>query len=302
MLDLHNVENNENGKAPYYPKLIKEFYANIVDRDNTDQLSIRSYLKGTNFEITENMISEVFHVRNEGLRYQTKQEEVIHDPDYDEGVAIRALRCRSDIIYRKRGRVIVRPTKRLSIRNRLLAYLLNFNVLPRASSFNELRHVDIYMLYRLTHGVGNLPSLSLPALIIKEIFDAARHKSPKKSLCFPLILSRLFEHIGIDLNGEQILRTTPSDCLDSTTMTSMGYLWDRETSEWVLSSRLGGPGRTAPSEENPSIPSGEGPSHMAPSAESTTHTDTAPIPPSEHTPTTDPTIVSLLQEIVRFNR
>ena len=302
LLDLHNVENHENGKAPYYPKLIREFYANIVDRDNADQLSIRSYLKGVNFEITENMISEVFNVSNEGLRFQTKQDEVIHDPDYDDGVAIRALRAHGDIIYRKKGRVTVRNTKRLNIRNRLLAYLLNFNVIPRASSFNELRHVDIYMLYRLTQGVENFPGLSLPAVIIKEILDAARHESKKKNLCFPLILSRLFEHIGIDLNGEHILRTKPSDCLDSTTLISMGYLWDRETSEWVLSSRLGGPGRSAPSEENPSIPSGEGPSHTAPSAESTTYTDTAPIPPPEHTPSTDPTVVSLLQELIGVSR
>ncbi|CAH9085518.1 unnamed protein product, partial [Cuscuta epithymum] len=85
----------------------------------------------------------------------------------------------------------------LEPRERLIAYLLSFNILPRSSDTHVLRRVDLYLMYKMINGLGEIEGIPLAPLIMTEM-----------------------RSFGADLTNEEVEYTTEAQILRPSTMMS----------------------------------------------------------------------------------
>ena len=115
-------------------------------------------------------------------------------------------------------------TPNMLIQQRLLVYLYSSNVIPRASSLNEVRCSDIYLLDKMLHGLQGVEGIPFASIVLFQIRSTVRSKRGAKSLCYPLLLTKVFEFCGVDVIGEDIAVPGPADMLTVANLYRMGYV------------------------------------------------------------------------------
>lgn len=102
--------------------------------------------------------------------------------------------------------------------------------MPRSSSLSEVRIFDLYFLYNMVYGLGEMEGIPLAGIIIDYIRDIARTKRTSKTFAFPILITRLLEHCGVDVEGEETRTTNNSNVLSESTLIQMGY--EFTNNEW----------------------------------------------------------------------
>lgn len=74
--------------------------------------------------------------------------------------------------------------KPLSIRHRLVVYMTSFNIMPRLSSLNEVRTLDLHLLHKMLYGLGEMKGILLACIIIDYVKEVTRTKRTPKYLYF----------------------------------------------------------------------------------------------------------------------
>ena len=105
------------------------------------------------------------------------------------------------------------------------------------------------MIGGLTTTCSGIP---LAAIIIDEIRQVARFNSTGKQFCFPILISLLLKHLGVDISGERTQSPTSADRVNDVSMRGLRF------------SRRGGPTWVNP--------------HMIP-LQTSIPSSSAPIPP-----------------------
>ena len=106
---------------------------------------------------------------------------------------------------------------------RLLAFLLSYNVFPRGSSYSELRGCDIFILDKMINGLGAICHINLPHIIIHQIREVAKSKRVDYYLCFPILLTRVLEHCGVDFTDATPLSPSSTELIFEHTLRYMGF-------------------------------------------------------------------------------
>ncbi|CAH9130094.1 unnamed protein product, partial [Cuscuta epithymum] len=105
----------------FYPTLVREFYANI-ERKMDPYGDIVSTVKGTKITISKQRLCNLLRIPNVGRPVEMNSVVVLTDPAYNE------IDVMNDYGFDEELKARV-----LEPRERLIAYLLSFNILPRAS-------------------------------------------------------------------------------------------------------------------------------------------------------------------------
>ncbi|CAH9067882.1 unnamed protein product, partial [Cuscuta europaea] len=133
----------------YYPRLVREFYANI-ERKNDPYGDIESTVKGTKITVSERRLCNLLNIVDVGTPFSMNSQVVLSDLDYDEIRAMQLSGVNEDL-----------RAKTLNVRERLIVYLLGFNILPRASDTHLIRRVDLYLLHKMVTGLGQIRGVPL---------------------------------------------------------------------------------------------------------------------------------------------
>ena len=120
--------------------------------------------------------------------------------------------------------------KYLPIRERLIAFLIGSNVMPRAKSTDEFCHGEMYLLYKMMTGLGVLQGIPLASIIIQQMRKAVSYDSEDKTMPFPLFISRILADKGVSLRHENRLATTYTDMITPATLEAMKFF--RCHAEW----------------------------------------------------------------------
>ena len=211
-------------EGEYFPMLVRQFYANMVDKEVVGLCDIRSFVKGQPITITEESLSDLLGITVDGLRYNIRRG--------DRVIAEARNRLSLRWVFRHHSRNVI-PVKDLDIRSRLLVYLMGFNVMPRASGLNEMRGSDIYLLDKMLNPRDPPTKISLLSIIIQQMRDVCRNQLSSKNLVFPLVLTRVFRAHGVSFDNEERVLSGMSDVINANTMLSLGYTWVEEGRTWI---------------------------------------------------------------------
>lgn len=184
----------------YYPQLVKEFYANVVNKSGHSGENIRSYVRGRRIEVERSTLAQLLGVRNTGPAVDLKKE--FHAPDrhWEMGHAMARFQIEQEFT-RSQQKATVKANK-LDARLRLITYLFAHNVIPKKSSLNEVRKSDLYFLDKMFHDrTSSFANIPLPNIIICYMRTAARHATTAYRFGFPRLLSFLFERMEVNLDG-----------------------------------------------------------------------------------------------------
>ena len=101
-----------------------------------------------------------------------------------------------------------------------MAYFSTFNVCPCKNNINEVCNIDLYIVDKMLHGLGHIIGLPLVSLIIQELRNVV---TQGKSFMFPHLFTLIFRALNIDVDREEVIKTTSSDILSIVTLRNLKY-------------------------------------------------------------------------------
>ncbi|GAB4843651.1 hypothetical protein Ancab_013615 [Ancistrocladus abbreviatus] len=205
--------------SEYCESLVRQFYANIEDKDRPKLQEIRSVVKGVPISITRDYLARLLRVANEEEPYVQLKQLV----GSDLGFKLDSALARARVKPTNRGGKWKIYTRKFCIHDRLIIYFIGYNVMPRASSGgNEARYADVYFLDTMRVRLERIRGVPLAPIMISSIRDVVRTQRGTKSLCFPIILTRILRDQGVLFEGEQVTRLTATDVVTESTLAKMG--------------------------------------------------------------------------------
>ncbi|KAF3443655.1 hypothetical protein FNV43_RR13345 [Rhamnella rubrinervis] len=178
--------------------------------------------RGVIIELDHAILVRILGVSNEGSSMEFSKDAVLFDHQYRLIDALIRLHyspirndCTGDMVFR---------TPNMLILQHLLVYLYSFNVLPRLSNLNKVLCSDIYLLDKMLHGLQGVEGIPFSFVVLFQIRSTVRSNKRVKSLCFPLLLSKVFALCGVDVIGEDIVVSGPIDVLIEANLYRMGYV------------------------------------------------------------------------------
>ncbi|KAJ1382094.1 hypothetical protein SESBI_44557 [Sesbania bispinosa] len=93
-----------------------------------------------------------------------------------------------------------REVKKLNNLSKLLFNLVAKTLIPRVGTYEKLYASELILLLHLNEG----RKITLPYMIMKHMVHAIEHNMGS-SLCYPMLLSKLFKYFQFPLVGEEIL-------------------------------------------------------------------------------------------------
>ena len=201
-------------KGEYFPELVMQFYAN-VDRDKFSWDTLTSFVKGVNVEVSVKTIGEYLRCVSNARELVISRSMPNIKTNWSKEEALARLGIEITRQYEGREQMLV---KGLDVRPRLAAYMISFNVDPKASGLNELRVSDLFILDKMFNGLGRIAGIPLAPIILNSMWDVFKHKNVNKNFCFPVLLSRLLVGQGVDVRGEKVLQTKEKDVVTAFTL------------------------------------------------------------------------------------
>ena len=148
----------------YYSRLVREFYANIENKDIGGIDRVVSHVKGSRIELDRDSLSRIVGVSNEGPSVEFFKDAALSDRQYTLKNAL--LRLDYFAIRNAQTGDMVFRTPNMFIQQRLLVYLYSSNVIPLASSLNEVRCSDIYLLDKMLHGLQGVEGIPFASIVL----------------------------------------------------------------------------------------------------------------------------------------
>ena len=201
----------------YYPTLVKEFFANMRDKNAVTSRVIYTQVKGVDITLTHSSLARMLGISDEGdwIVLNSKKLEVTSDPEWNFQEAF----ARLGLFYRAHVKKRILPADELSPQYRVALYLIVHNIAPRSSSYNEVRLVDVYLLDKM---MSKTP-IPLAALLIANIYV----------MCYPLLITYILQKCGVSFAGEQVAQTTDSEIITTLNLQHCGYKFREATQEWL---------------------------------------------------------------------
>ncbi|KAF3443168.1 hypothetical protein FNV43_RR12849 [Rhamnella rubrinervis] len=183
-------------EGKFYPRLVREFYANIEDKEDTAVHRVMTYVKGCRIDLDRATIARILGVSDDGPYVEFYKDSVLSDRQYK---LVQALgRLNYSPTRNNRTADMVFRTPNLLVPQRLLVYMYSSNVLPRASSLNEVRCFDIYLLDKMLNGLQGIDGVPFASMV--------------------------FEFFGVDVTDEDIAVVGATDVLTEANLYRMGYV------------------------------------------------------------------------------
>lgn len=243
-----------------YPNLVREFYANVVNKEGHSGDTIETQVRGKRLKITRSNIARLLNCSNVGENVDLKKEFHTTDNDWNPAEAIQRFGTNYKDSRKSKKKVIL--TKDFEHRHRLILYIFAHNIIPKRSSKNEVRKSDLYFLDKMFHGPGpDLIGIPLPSVLISHMRTTARHQNTDYCFGFPRFLTLLFEKKKVNLSGEERVPLKAFDEVTISTLSTLSIpanfganLVESNGAEGASASFQGGGGGAGPSTSAPPRP------------------------------------------------
>ncbi|GAV87303.1 hypothetical protein CFOL_v3_30729 [Cephalotus follicularis] len=146
-------------------------------------------------------------------------------------------------------------TNRLSVDHRLLHHLIVHQILPTGGGYAKLSRMQVFLMWCILSRI----EFCFPLLMLKTMVRAFSQK--KSVLPFGSILTKVFLHFHIRLDGEVATKLKKEDTYNKSTLNRMG--WKKQQGIWMYCPRADQAPRIA-REEQEDNPPWEGQEQPAP--------------------------------------
>ncbi|GAV57144.1 hypothetical protein CFOL_v3_00682 [Cephalotus follicularis] len=205
----------------FYVKIVKEFYMNLrVVFSRHEDFALSSTVKGQRIFLDARILASILHIPHTGLyifEYKKWPEvegfhpnEILsifypNDPNIHPNMSL----C----------------TNKLSVNHRLLHHLIVHQLLPTGGGYAKLTTMQAFLMWCIIFKVEFCYSL----LMLHTMVRAFTQK--KSVLPFGCILTKIFRHYEIHLEGEIGTKLKKEDTCSKSTLNHMG--WKKQDGSWT---------------------------------------------------------------------
>ncbi|GAV85461.1 hypothetical protein CFOL_v3_28897 [Cephalotus follicularis] len=206
---------------PFYIKLVKEFYSNLkMGSAQNEEFAISSSVKGQRIYLDARILASILHIPHSGLY-------VFEHKKWPEVEGFHPNQILS-ILYPNDPNVhpnMALTTNRLSVDHRLLHHLIVHQILPTGGGYAKLSRMQVFLMWCILSKI----EFCFPLLMLKTMLRAFSQK--KSVLPFGSILTKVFLHCHIPLEGENATKLKKEDTYNKSTLNRMG--WKKQQGIWT---------------------------------------------------------------------
>ncbi|GAV86748.1 hypothetical protein CFOL_v3_30174 [Cephalotus follicularis] len=227
---------------PFYIKLVKEFYSNLrIASNHNEEFAITSSVKGERIYLNARILASILHIPHTGIY-------VFEHKKWSEVEGFHPSHFLS-ILYPNDQNVhpnMALTTNRLSVDHRLLHHLIVHQILPTGGGYPKLSRIQVFLMWCILSRI----EFCFPLLMLKTMVRAFHQK--KSVLPFGSILTKIFLHFHIRLEGEVATKLKKEDTYNKSTLNLMG--WKMEQGIWTYCPRADQAPRIAREEQEDNPP------------------------------------------------
>ncbi|GAV77039.1 hypothetical protein CFOL_v3_20511 [Cephalotus follicularis] len=226
---------------PFYIKLVKEFYSNLkmVSAQN-EEFAISSSVKGQRIYLDARILASILHIPHTGL-YVFEHKKWPEVEGFHPNQILSILYPNDPNVHPNMALTI----NRLSVDHRLLHHLIVHQILPTGGGYAKLSRMQVFLMWCILSKI----EFCFPLLMLKTMVRAFSQK--KSILPFGSILTKVFLHCHIRLEGEIATKLKKEDTYNKSTLNRMG--WKKQQGIWIYVPKVDQGPRIAieEQEENP---------------------------------------------------
>ncbi|GAV69439.1 hypothetical protein CFOL_v3_12940 [Cephalotus follicularis] len=252
---------------PFYIKLVKDFYSNLrIASNQNEEFALTSTVKGERIYLDSRILASILHIPHTGIY-------VFEHKKWPEVEGFHPNQILS-ILYPNDPNVhpnMALTTNHLSVDHRLLHHLIVHQILPTGGGYAKLSRMQVFLMWCILSRI----EYCFPLLMLKTMVRAFHQK--KSVLPFGSILTKIFLHFHIRLDGEVATKLKKEDTYNKSTLNRMG--WKKQQGIWTYCPRADQAPRIAREEQEDNPPwEQDSPAQTAPA-----QTQTAPAQGSSST-------------------
>ncbi|GAV61337.1 hypothetical protein CFOL_v3_04864 [Cephalotus follicularis] len=206
---------------PFYIKLVKEFYSNLRMASNQiEEFALTSSVKGERIYLNARILASILHIPHTGLY-------VFEHKKWPEVEGFHPNQILS-ILYPNDPNVhpnMALTTNCLSVDHRLLHHLIVHQILPTGGGYAKLSRMQVFLMWCILSKI----EFCFPLLMLQTMVRAFSQK--KSVLPFGSILTKVFQHFHIWLEGEVATKLKKEDTYNKSTLNRMG--WKKQEGIWT---------------------------------------------------------------------
>ncbi|GAV76780.1 hypothetical protein CFOL_v3_20253 [Cephalotus follicularis] len=206
---------------PFYIKLVKEFYSKLrmVSSPN-EEFALSSSVKGQRIYLDARILASILHIPHTGL-YVFEHKKWSEVEGFHPNQILSLLYPNDPNIHPN----MALTTNRLSVDHRLLHHLIVHQILPTGGGYAKLSRMQVFLMWCILSKI----EFCFPLLMLKTMVRAFSQK--KSVLPFGSILTKVFQHCQIQLEGEITTKLKKEDMYNKSTLNRMG--WKKQEGIWT---------------------------------------------------------------------
>ncbi|GAV78910.1 hypothetical protein CFOL_v3_22375 [Cephalotus follicularis] len=206
---------------PFYIKLVKEFYSNLrMASNHYEEFALTSTVRGERIYLNATILASILHIPHTGIY-------VFEHKKWPEVEGFHPNHILS-ILYPNHPNVhpnMALTTNRFSVDHRLLHHLIVHQILPTGGGYAKLSRMQVFLMWCILSKI----EFCFPLLMLKTMIRAFPQK--KSVLPFGSILTKIFLHFHIRLEGEVSTKLKKEDTYNKSTLNRMG--WKKQQGIWT---------------------------------------------------------------------
>ncbi|GAV90269.1 hypothetical protein CFOL_v3_33678 [Cephalotus follicularis] len=229
---------------PFYIKLVKEFYSNLrmVSSPN-EEFAVSSSVKGERIYLNARILASILHIPHTGL-YVFEHKKWPEVEGFHPNQILSLLYPNDPNVHPN----MALTTNRFSVDHRLLHHLIVHQILPTGGGYAKLSRMQVFLMWCILSKI----EFCFPLLMLKTMVRAFSQK--KSVLPFGSILTKVFQHCHIQLEGEIVTKLKKEDTYNKSTLNRMG--WKKQEGIWTYCPKIDQVQRIAREEQEDNPPWG----------------------------------------------
>ncbi|GAV80381.1 hypothetical protein CFOL_v3_23842 [Cephalotus follicularis] len=227
---------------PFYIKLVKDFYSNLkMVSDQNKEFAITSVVKGQRMYLDARILASILHIPHNGI-YVFEHKKWPEVEGFHPNQILSVLYPNDPNVHPN----MALTTNRLSVDHRLLHHLIVNQILPTGGGYAKLSRMQVFIMWCIISKID----YCFPLLILKTMVRAYSQK--KSVLPYGSLLTLIFLHYHIPLEGETPTKLKKEDTYNKSTLNRMG--WKKEEGIWTYHPRADQDPRLAREEQEDNPP------------------------------------------------
>ncbi|GAV59760.1 hypothetical protein CFOL_v3_03291 [Cephalotus follicularis] len=245
---------------PFYIKLVKDFYSNLkMVSGQNEEFAITSVVKGQRMFLDARILASILYIPHTGI-YVFEHKKWPEVEGFHPNQILSILYPNDPNVHPNMSLTI----NRLSVDHRLLHHLIVHQILPTGGGYAKLSRMQVFIMWCIISKI----EFCFPLLILKTMVRAYSQK--KSVLPYGSLLTLIFLHYHIPLEGEISTKLKKEDTYNKSTLNRMG--WKKEQGTWIYHPRADQAPRLARDEQEDNPPW----EHDAPAPAASASAQTAP--------------------------